>query len=117
VSILKAKNHICPDKKMNYTNYESKIVEELGVALIGWPGDGKVENPGSLGPDKGLELRVALEKNQCKWVILTKGQQEARKRQNAQREQDGEMVYGPPRKKRARISAPENEHVEEERLV
>lgn len=33
---------------MNYANYESKIVEELGVALIGWPGDGKVENPGGL---------------------------------------------------------------------
>ena len=98
---------------MNYLNYESKIVEELGVALTGWPGDGKVENPGNLGPDKGLALKDALVKKECKWIILTSEQQEARKIQNAQREQDGEMVYGPPRKKRAKRSTLEK-GVEEE---
>ena len=96
MSILEAKNHIYTNRRMNYINYKSKIIEELGVALIGWPGDGKVENPSSLGPDKGLVLRNALEKKECKWVILTSEKQEAWKLQNSQRKQDGEMVYGPP---------------------
>jgi hypothetical protein len=87
---------------MNYVNYERSIVGELGVALIGWPGDGKVENPGSIGLDKGLALKDALEKSECKWILLTSEQQEARKIQNSQREHNGEMVYGPIRKKRAK---------------
>jgi len=74
-------------------NYKSKIVEELGIVLIGWPRDGKVENSGSLGPNKGLVLRNALEKKECKWVILTSEEQEAQKLQNSQYEQDGEIVY------------------------
>jgi hypothetical protein len=98
VSILEAKNYININKRMNYANYKSKIVEELGIALIGWPEDGKVENPGSLGPDKGLALKDTLKKKECKWIILTPEQQEARKFQNAQRERDGKVVYGPPRR-------------------
>ena len=98
---------------MNYTNYETKIVEELGVALIGWPGDGKVENPGNLSLDTGLALRSALGNKECRWIILTSEQQEAWKRQNAQRERDGETVYGPPRKKRAKKSSPLNDNAEE----
>lgn len=116
MSVLKKKDHICTNKVMNYTNYERKIVEELGVALIGWPGGGKVENPGGLTHDKVLALRNALEKNDCRWVILTCEERETRKRKNAEREQDGEKVYGPPRKKRVKRSAPENESVEGEDL-
>ena len=52
-------------------NYERKIVEELGVALIGWPGNGEVENPGGLSPNKGLALKNALETKECRWIILT----------------------------------------------
>jgi len=102
VSILKKKDYIHSDKKMNYVNYKSKIVEKLGVALIGWPEDSKVENPGSIGLDEGLALRNALENKECRWTILTSKQQEAQKCRNAQHEQDGEAMYGPPRKKQAK---------------
>ena len=62
---------------MNYANYKSKIVKKLGVALIRWPRDSKVENPGSLGPDKGLALRNALKIRKCRWTILTSEQQKS----------------------------------------
>jgi hypothetical protein len=89
---------------MNYINYESGIVEKFGVALIGWPVDGKVQNPGGLGLDEGLVLRNALEEKECRWIILTEEEQEARKIQNTQRKKDGEQIYV-PRKKRPRKSA------------
>ncbi len=98
---------------MNYMNYERKIVEKLGVALIGWPGNSEVENPGGLSPDKGLALRNALETKECRWIILTTEQQEAWKIKNVECEKDGKKVYGPPQKKWARRSAPEDEGVEE----
>jgi hypothetical protein len=96
---------------MNYTNYESSIVEKFGVALIGWPINSKVQNPGGLGPDEGLVLRNALETKECRWIILTKEQQDNRRIDNAQRERDGEQVYV-PRKKRARRSTAEDEGVD-----
>jgi len=104
-------------KAMNYENYEETIVEGFGVALIGWPGDGKVVNPGSLSSHQRRVLKSALEKEDCKWVKLTPAQMEARKLKDAQREQGGERVSGPPRKKRAKTSAPEraeHERVEED---
>jgi hypothetical protein len=114
VLILEAKNHICTKKRMNYINYESKIIEELGVALIGWPGGGKVENPSYLSPDKGLALKNALEKRECRWIVLTSEQLESRRCQNVQCEQDGETIYGPARKKRTKRSECENDGVEED---
>lgn len=101
------KKHVRTDVRMNYINYESSIVESLGVALIGWPINGKVQNPGGLGPDESLVLRNALEKKECRWIILTTEEQETRKIQNTQREKDGEQVYV-PRKKRPRKSVPED---------
>ena len=112
--ILKEKEYAQTEKKMNYKNYERKIVEELGVALIGWPGDGTVENPGTISMDKGTALRNALKKKECQWVKLTSEQLETRKSQNAQRAEDAEKVYGPPRKKRAKRNAHENQGVEDE---
>ena len=79
MSILKAKNYINPNKRINYANYKSKIVKELGDALTRWPGDGKVENPGSLGLNKGLTLKDALKKKKYKWIMLTSEQQKAQK--------------------------------------
>jgi len=112
VLILEEKKHIQTNKRMNYAKYESKIIEELGVALIGWPEDGKVENPGILDIDKSLALRKALETNECRRIILTSEQKKAWIFQNAQCEQDGE----PPRKKQAtgERSVPENEGVDED---
>jgi hypothetical protein len=97
---------------MNYTNYESGIVEKFGVALIGWPVDGKVQNPGSLGPDEGLVLRNALEREECRWTILSEEEWEARKIQNAQREKDGEQIYV-PRKKRKKSTAEDGVDLED----
>ena len=96
---------------MKYTNYESSIVEKYGVALIGWPINGKVQNPGGLGPDEGLILRNSLETKTCRWTVLTEEQLEAWKIQNSQRERNGEQVYV-PRKKRTKRSAPEDEGVD-----
>jgi hypothetical protein len=89
---------------MNYVNYESSVVEKYGVSLTGWPLDSKVQNPGGLGLDEGLVLRNALGMKDCRWVILTEKERDARKAQNVQRERDGEQVYI-PRKKRLRKSA------------
>ena len=33
---------------MNYVNYEGKVVEEHGVALIGWPDSVPFKNPGEI---------------------------------------------------------------------
>jgi hypothetical protein len=93
---------------MNYINYESSIVEKFGVTLHGWPVKGKVRNPGELGPDEALALRNALERKECKWVILTEEEQEARKIQNAQREKDGEQIYVPQKKRTKKSTAKDN---------
>jgi len=106
--ILKAKKHVRTDVRMNYINYESSIVEKFGIALIGWPVNGKVQNPGDLGPDEGLVLRNALERMECKWIILTEKEQEARKIQNAQREKDGEQIYAPQKKRPKKSTARDN---------
>lgn len=47
---------------MNYSNYERKNIEELSMALIGWPEDRKVENPSNISLDKGVVMKNALEK-------------------------------------------------------
>src|SRR5712675_1628623 len=87
---------------MNYVHYEKKIVESLGVALTNWPVHGLVRNPGELTRDDATVLRNALASRECKWIKLTSQQVEIRKASNKQRSANGEKVYGPPRKQRAR---------------
>ena len=87
---------------MNYANYEKKIVEAFEVALVGWPLDGRVCNPGHLGCSDLNTLSDALSRGVCKWVALTPEEAAARRIDNQQRSSDGEQVYGPPRKPRAR---------------
>jgi hypothetical protein len=87
---------------MNYTHYELKIVESLGVALVGWPVPGRIRNPGDLTVDQVAILRSALFSRECKWISLSDHQVAARKASNTERFGNGEDVYGPPRKKRAR---------------
>jgi hypothetical protein len=90
---------------MNYTHYERQV-EKLGVAIVGWPLGGRICNPGALTSDDALVLRSALADRTCKWVRLTAQQLEERKASNAQRAINGEDVYGPPRKKRAKKTGP-----------
>jgi hypothetical protein len=87
---------------MNYKNYERKIVEQYGIELIGWPILNPICNPGDLSSNDIAVLRNALAKDQCKWRVLTQEEVDARVQSNKQREADGESVYGPSRKPRAR---------------
>ncbi|KAH9955288.1 hypothetical protein BC827DRAFT_1271815 [Russula dissimulans] len=104
-AILKAKKHP-RTVQMNYTYYEDKIVESLGVALVGWPINGPVQNPGELTRDDAIILKHALETKDCKWIRLTAQQIATWKARNKQCLADGEQVYGPPRKQRARKIEP-----------
>ena len=87
---------------MNYANYEQKIVEAFEVALISWPLDGRVCNPGDLGCNDLYTLDDALSHGVCKWITLTPEEAAARQIDNQHRSSNGEQVYGPPRKQRAR---------------
>ncbi len=91
---------------MNYVHYESHVIEKLGVVLAGWPLGGSICNPGTLTSDDTLVLRNALANKTCKWVRLTVQQLEDRKASNMQHAANGEDIYGPPRKKRARKTDP-----------
>jgi hypothetical protein len=87
---------------MNYINYERKIVELFGVELTGWPLPGHIRNPGELSSHDIAVLKNVLVKDQCKWKALTERELDARVSSNQQRDQNGESVYGPSRKPRAR---------------
>ncbi|KAI0706518.1 hypothetical protein C8Q76DRAFT_800938 [Earliella scabrosa] len=80
--------------KMNYDNYEAKIVEALHVALKGYPCL-LVANPGTIGRDNVYKLLDALQGSlpTCYWVRLSAEEVEARKKLNAERVKNGEAVY------------------------
>ena len=99
---LRAKNQPQDNIVMNYDHYKEKIVEALGVDLIGWPLNSPIRNPGKITTTELIILYNALKCGECKWVNLSSEQVGVRKATNAQRVADGEQVYGPPRKKRAR---------------
>ncbi len=86
---------------MEYVHYEDSIVEKMGVELVGWPFEGRICNPGTLKCEEAFALKNALANKQCKWVSLTKQQVADRKARNKRCLEQGEEVYGPPRKKRA----------------
>jgi hypothetical protein len=84
---------------MNYTNYEGKIVERFGVALIGWPCNGPVSNPNNVGGRAEVSRLVfALRVKQCKWLFLNDDELQERKQVNMERHSAGEQVYKPRRK-------------------
>ena len=86
---------------MNYANYKRKIVELFVVALVGWPLDGHVRNPGALSSKDDNMLRDALSHKVCKWTLLTPEEVAAWQIDNQYREANGEQVYGPTWKQRA----------------
>ncbi|KAI5981259.1 hypothetical protein EDD15DRAFT_2379892 [Pisolithus albus] len=84
--------------KMNYTNYERRIVERYGVMLTGWPFSGTVRNPSKIGGRAEVEkLLDALNSEACKWVRLTDEELRARVIHNKERQARGEAVYHPRR--------------------
>jgi len=90
---------------MNYSHYEDKIVKSLGVALVGWPLPSHVCNPGSLSSNDVDTLMKALDRRACKWITLMPEEVSAWKIDNQHHAANGEQVYGPLRKQRARNAA------------
>ncbi|KIM66057.1 hypothetical protein SCLCIDRAFT_22268 [Scleroderma citrinum Foug A] len=80
---------------MNYDNYERKIVESLGVELIGWLSDLlPIRNPGKLGGrDRVQKLHVALTTKVCYWKKLSEEDRQRRIVLNTERHARGEEVY------------------------
>jgi hypothetical protein len=85
---------------MNYNNYESKIVEMFGVALIGWPA-GPVRNPGSIGGRPQVTaLLEKLQSGTCYWTKLTEDELDQRISDNQARAAAGEPIYKPRRSRK-----------------
>ncbi|KAJ3514437.1 hypothetical protein NLJ89_g2381 [Agrocybe chaxingu] len=57
-------------KSMNYKSYETKIVEQCGVVLVGYPGDKGIVNPGELDALMLKELLARLNDGRCYWRKL-----------------------------------------------
>ncbi|KAJ2982279.1 hypothetical protein NUW54_g10771 [Trametes sanguinea] len=98
--------------QMNYDNYEGRIVEVFGVALIGWPCNCDVANPGSIGKENVYKLLNALDnpdaKERCYWVKLSNAELEARKVRNKECAAKGEKVYKARKKPTKKTSAPKS---------
>ncbi|KAG1758160.1 hypothetical protein EDD22DRAFT_912125 [Suillus occidentalis] len=58
---------------MNYSNYETAVVETYAVQLIGWPASIKFINPSNIGTVGDIrKLRDALKARTCYWAALTR---------------------------------------------
>ncbi|VDB91473.1 unnamed protein product [Peniophora sp. CBMAI 1063] len=87
---------------MNYRNLEGAIVEELGVALVGWPlTDKPVSQPSGLSASELVRVEKALDDNTLCWVRLSEQQLAERKLRNKMLQDAGNSVYF-PRKARAK---------------
>ncbi|KAG2090930.1 hypothetical protein BD769DRAFT_1395678 [Suillus cothurnatus] len=103
-SILLKKNIKC-SVKMNYTNYECKIVERHGVELVNWPLSGPVRNPSKVsGRNEVEKLWGALDKGTCHWVNLSDDDHKAQMQLNRERHTRGELVYVKRKQKRTKTS-------------
>ncbi|KAG6379039.1 hypothetical protein JVT61DRAFT_11468 [Boletus reticuloceps] len=81
--------------QMNYNNYKQRIVERYGIALMGWPLDGHVKNPGKLHRADLEKVIDALQKEKCRLVKLSKSALAAWVADNKARQAHGEQVYKP----------------------
>jgi hypothetical protein len=60
------------DITMNYSNYETSIVETYGVRLVGWPLGVKFVNPSNIGTVGDIrKLWDALKACTCYWAALS----------------------------------------------
>jgi hypothetical protein len=77
--------------KMNY--YETSIVQQMGVQLVGWPKAVKFVNPLQIGTVlKICTLRDDLKSGACHWIKLTKAQLNVHCADLKERREQGEMV-------------------------
>lgn len=96
--------HIKNNKKigMEYVNYD-KMMQDLKVALLGWPKTVKFANPSTIGTVGELKvLRDDLKSGKCHWQKQSVGQLAARK---AELEAQGQTL-NKKRKRRADAGKP-----------
>lgn len=81
---------------MNYTNYETAIVEAYGVRLIGWPEGVKFISPSNIGTVGDIrKLRDALKTRTCYWYALSPAEVKAHAAELDARRSAGEVVCKP----------------------
>jgi hypothetical protein len=86
---------------MSYVNYERDIITKYKIKLIGWPTAVKFASPSEIGTVDDIRLlRQALKVGDCKWMVLTRRQQQAHIETLAARVAAGEVV-GKKRKQRS----------------
>jgi hypothetical protein len=85
---------------MQYQNYETEIVIQHGVQLVGWTNT-KWAPPGELSSALPAlqQLLTAIETKACKFVKLTEAERKAREAEYSRKVEAGEIV-GPVRKVR-----------------
>jgi len=71
-------------KSMNYRSYETKIVDQCGVVLVGYPGDKGIINPGELDALMLKELITRLNDGRCHWEKLSQSELMQRRRSMSQ---------------------------------
>ncbi|KAI5987293.1 hypothetical protein EDD15DRAFT_2173877, partial [Pisolithus albus] len=91
---------------MNYSNYNTAIVETYGVKLLGWPTGVPFVNPSSIGTVSEIrKLRNSLKSGECRWKKLSKAKCNAFSSELEARRASGEVVKK-PRKKRSDAGVP-----------
>jgi len=100
-------------KRMNYDNYERCIVERHGFALLGWLDNlCPIQNPSRIGSQEPLEqLLDVLVKKGCHWIRLTSVQLEKCIADNCVRQDWGEAIYK-PRKKKSKVIVEEDDVID-----
>ncbi|KAG1888969.1 uncharacterized protein F5891DRAFT_965858 [Suillus fuscotomentosus] len=89
------------DIVMNYTNYETAIVEAYGVRLVGWPEGVDFISPSNIGTVGDIRrLRDALKTRMCSWTTLSPAEVKAHTAELDACRSAGEVVRK-PRKKRS----------------
>jgi hypothetical protein len=94
------------DIMMNYSNYETSIVETYGVRLVGWPLGVKFVNPSNIGTVGDIrKLRDALKARTCYWAALSSAEVKTHASELDARRSAGEAIRK-PRKKRSDAGVP-----------
>ncbi|KAG1797353.1 uncharacterized protein HD556DRAFT_1233386 [Suillus plorans] len=81
------------DIMMNYSNYETAIVETYGVRLVGWPQGVNFTSPSNIGTVGDIRrLRDALKARMCYWTTLSPAEVKAHTAELDARRSAGEVV-------------------------
>jgi hypothetical protein len=112
--------------KMNYVNYETSIIQQMEVRLVGWLKSVKFVNPSQIGTVLEIcTLHDDLKSGACHWVKLTKGQLDAHRADMEEWREQGETVdkqrknrsdVGSSRKRKQHLEDKENERLSKKRM-